>query len=206
MMTREFFKSRLNELIQQEQRQGEGFPLDLRVSRHPYRAIADYDIFGLCDAELNRAYDFVKDAHDWYVDIYANGEYEAYWTGSTLGRYDDEKTAEDKFLSRLMQFGLLDEWRAMGEQGRIAVETEQGIIIFVHEDCRDRYTEFHYPPMAVMQADDGFRLRVLAEFYGEVDNKDSLVYWVISPDLEPCPIAPVNVYFLWNGTGKDFED
>ena len=205
-MTREEFKSRLNGLVQQEQAQGEGFPLDLRISRHPHRVNEDYGIYGLCDAEMDRAYDFVKDAHDWFVDIYENAEDEAYWTGSTLGRYDDEKTAEDKFVSRLVQYGLLDEWRVMGEQGRIGVETEQGIIIFVHEDSRDRYTEFHYPPMAVMQADEGFRLRVLAEYYGEVEDKDALVYWVISPGDSPCPIAPVNAYFHWDGVGKDFED
>lgn len=91
IMTREFFKSRLNELIRREQ--GVGYTLDLRAQRDPYRVNVDQDIFGLCDAEMDRAYDFVKDANEWYVDIYANFPDEfgghANCTNSTLWCFDE---------------------------------------------------------------------------------------------------------------------
>ena len=55
--------------------------LDLRVGRHPYKVNVDNDIFATND--IRSAYDFVKDAEEWYVDVYENfaGENYAEFTG-----------------------------------------------------------------------------------------------------------------------------
>ena len=201
-MTREEFKSRLNKLIEREQ--GEGWTLDLRASRSPYRTNEDNDIFGLCDKELDRAYDFVIDAEEWYVDVYANTPDEdgghADCTCSTLWCYDNgAKTAQDKFEDRIAELGLWDEWCQQGRCGRIATETKDGIIIFCNEgDEDDFYTEALYPPLCEMENDIDFRLKALSEF---CDHDDShfvyeLCRWVVDK-RNKCPLFPVDVYFLW---------
>lgn len=55
--------------------------LDLRASRHPYRVIEDNEVFGL--SEVREAYDFIKDAEEWYVDIYEN------FVGENYAEYAD---------------------------------------------------------------------------------------------------------------------
>ena len=47
-----------------------GNTLDLRVNRTPYHAIRDYTICSIDDIES--AWEFIKDAEEWYVDIYEN--------------------------------------------------------------------------------------------------------------------------------------
>lgn len=44
--------------------------LDLRAGRFPYDTTEDLAIF--CTHDLEDAYNFVKDAEEWYVDIYEN--------------------------------------------------------------------------------------------------------------------------------------
>jgi hypothetical protein len=55
--------------------------LDLRAGRYPYNVIKDVDIFSLHD--IHDAWEFVKDAEEWYVDVYENyaGENYAEFTG-----------------------------------------------------------------------------------------------------------------------------
>lgn len=212
-MTREQFKSRLSELIQRER--GEGYTLDLRASRSPYRVNEDNDIFGLCDAEMDRAYDFVKDAEEWYVDVYANTPDEfgghADFIRSTLWCYDGDgvRTARDKFESRMAELGLWHEWCEQGKCGRIATETNDGIVILCNEgDDDDFYTEALYPPLSEMENDLDFRLKALSEF---CDHDDAqfvyrLCKWVVDK-RNKCPLFPVDVYFLWDTARvTTFED
>ena len=44
--------------------------LDLRASRSPYDVWDDNEVFAT--SEIREAYDFIKDAEEWYVDIYEN--------------------------------------------------------------------------------------------------------------------------------------
>jgi hypothetical protein len=55
--------------------------LDLRVARYPYKVNEDNDIYACSD--IDDAYEFVKDAEEWYVDVYENlyGKNEAVYTG-----------------------------------------------------------------------------------------------------------------------------
>lgn len=45
-------------------------PLDFRAFRHPYDAWSDHGIYEFKDIE--QMWDFVKDAEDWFIDIYEN--------------------------------------------------------------------------------------------------------------------------------------
>lgn len=62
--------------------------LDLRVGRYPYKVNVDNDIFAIDD--IRSAYDFVKDAEEWYVDVYENfvGENYAEFTGFAVASWE----------------------------------------------------------------------------------------------------------------------
>lgn len=114
----------------------------------------------------------------------------------------------EKFESRLKEVGLYDEWCNIGKVGRVGIETEAGISIFVHECDDDAYSEFTFPPMKEMSADEDFRRRALSEFSDAGDEQfiRNLVRWYINSRAE-CPLYPIDVYFLWpNQTYVDFED
>jgi predicted RNA-binding Zn-ribbon protein involved in translation (DUF1610 family) len=116
--------------------------------------------------------------------------------------------AYEKFEKRLQELGLLDEWRNVGERGRVATETEDNIFVLVHEADDDAYSEFTFPPMRVMAEHDYFRDRALAEFVDAGDEKfiRELVWWWINPKFK-CPLFPVDVYHLWHECScMDFED
>ena len=88
-MTREEFKKRLLNEVEgaREELYNEKNVLDLRVSRSPYKVNDDNDIF--CISDIDDAYDFIKDAEEWYVDVYENlyGENQAVYTGFTLASW-----------------------------------------------------------------------------------------------------------------------
>lgn len=114
----------------------------------------------------------------------------------------------EKFESRLKEVSLYDEWCNVGKVGRVGIETEAGISIFVHECDGDAYSEFTFPPMKEMSADEDFRRRALSEFSDAGDEQfiRNLVRWYINSRAE-CPLYPIDVYFLWqNQTYVDFED
>lgn len=116
--------------------------------------------------------------------------------------------AREKFERRLEELGLLNEWYAQGALGRIGTETEDNVLIFVHESADDRYTECTFAPMREMQKDEEFRRKALFEF-AETDDATflrRLIYWYES-EKSPCPLSPVDAYFLTNDyTWFDFED
>lgn len=63
--------------------------LDLRASRYPYDTIRDNDIFDT--AFIYDAWHFVKDAEEWYVDVYENyaGENLAEYTGFSVASWEN---------------------------------------------------------------------------------------------------------------------
>ena len=214
-MKRELFKQMLSDIIATEQ--GEK-PLDLRAGKAPF-TYKDYDVFDIND--LDGVYDFVEGSEDWFVDIYANtlvGKFpHADYTGTALTSLSFEdalkkrtpKTAEDKFNARLKELGLLDEWESVGCIGRVGTENNEGIFIMVHEDSKDKYSEFKFPSMSEMSESDDFRMRALAEFHDHPDNDfiRKLVDWVVCPSRKECPLFPLDVYFLWDDAQvTDFED
>lgn len=114
----------------------------------------------------------------------------------------------EKFEKRLNELGLYEEWCKIGQIGRIGTETEDNIIILVHEADDDAYSEFTFPPMREMSVKDDFRDRALAEFVDAGDEKfiRELVRWWINPKNK-CPLFPADVYLLWDDCSYiDFED
>ena len=63
--------------------------LDLRAGRTPFNVIKDYDIF--LTSDLEDAWNFVKDAEEWYVDVYENyiGENHAMYTGFSVASWTE---------------------------------------------------------------------------------------------------------------------
>lgn len=117
-------------------------------------------------------------------------------------------TAEQKFDARIKELGIWDRWCSIGQLGRIGAETENNIIVLVHESDDDAYSEFTFPTIKTMQVDEEFRDRALAEFVDAGDEKfiRELVWWWIDP-TNKCPLYPEDVYFIWaEHTCKDFED
>jgi hypothetical protein len=62
--------------------------LDLRASRSPYKVNIDNEVFAL--SEVREAYDFIKDAEEWFVDIYENyvGENYAEFTDFAVASWE----------------------------------------------------------------------------------------------------------------------
>lgn len=205
----------LSDLIAGEQ--GE-YPLDLRAGKAPFTH-KDNDVFDIND--LDGVYDYVNGSKEWFVDVYANTIIDRFphadYTGSALtsatfeeALKSEPKTAYDKFVARLEELGLWEEWCQQGRCGRIAKTTQEGIIILCNEgECDKVYTESFFPPMSKMQEDDDFRLNALYEF---CDHDDSgfiynLCLWVARPNENKCPLFPVDVYFCWDSPKVTcFED
>lgn len=117
--------------------------------------------------------------------------------------------AIDKFEKRARELNLWDEWCENGHGGRVATTTKDGIVFLVHEDTDDKYSEFLFPHISVMEKSDDFRMRALYDFCDHTD--DNFIYrlcrWVARPDVNACPLYPLDVYFLWdNPEITDFED
>lgn len=116
--------------------------------------------------------------------------------------------AYEKIEKRLAELGLLDEWLDMGECGRLATTTEDGISIFGYEGDGDGYAEFQFPPIHVMQRNEEFRMRALHDFCQHPDDAfvAKLARWVADIRNE-CPLYPLDVFFLWDSPVIiDFED
>lgn len=120
-------------------------------------------------------------------------------------------TAKEQFEQRLIEFGLFDEWVRQGSVGRIGAQVANiGIIIFVHEDYNDKYSECHYPNFSELRKDSRFKTECLDEFGCHEDDKFviDLTRWL--SDGENCPLYPVDVYFPANhlmlDSSYDFED
>lgn len=70
MTYREFEDSVFYEIEKAEKEMNKDSVLDLRVFRYPYKTNIDNAIF--CIADIHDAWEFVKDAREWSVDIFEN--------------------------------------------------------------------------------------------------------------------------------------
>ena len=81
-MTKKEFTERVLQEIEgaKEDLYDEKNVLDLRVARYPYRVNEDNEVFAT--SEVEDAYEFIRGAEEWYVDIYENlyGENQAVYT------------------------------------------------------------------------------------------------------------------------------
>ena len=121
-------------------------------------------------------------------------------------------SAREQFEHRLEEVGLLQAWYdqcSFGRIGTIDKETKR-ILVFVHEDYSDGYTEFVYPPFEELRKDSGFCLECLGEL---VDNCDDTFFKAVSLWIHKggnCPLDPVDAYFPANHLRleetTDFED
>ena len=120
-------------------------------------------------------------------------------------------TAKEKFEARLKELGLMVEWIKQGECGKVAVEREDGIILLVHENDEDKFTEEHFPTFSELRKNPKFVEECKKEWYANWDDDKfvrNLACWLDGYSDE-CPLFPVDVYFPGNEMmteGKDFED
>lgn len=120
-------------------------------------------------------------------------------------------TAKQKFEARLDALGLMEEWKKQGECGKVAVEREDGIILLVHENDEDKFTEEHFPTFSELRKIPEFVEECKGEWYADWDDDKfvrNLACWLDGYSDE-CPLFPVDVYFPGNEMmteWKDFED
>ena len=120
-------------------------------------------------------------------------------------------TAKQKFEARLQELGLMEEWEKQGECGKVAVEREDGIILLVHENDEDKFTEEHFPTFSELRENPKFVEECKEEWYANYDDDKfvrNLACWLDGYSNE-CPLFPVDVYFPGNEMmteWKDFED
>ena len=121
-------------------------------------------------------------------------------------------SAREQFERRLEEVGLLQAWYDQCSVGRIGIvdkETKR-VLVFVHEDYSDGYTEFVYPPFEELRKDSKFCVECLGEL---IDNCDDMFLKAVSLWIYKggnCPLDPVDVYFSANHLRleetTDFED
>ena len=120
-------------------------------------------------------------------------------------------TAKQKFEARLQELGLMEEWKKQGECGKVAVEREDGIILLVHENDEDKFTEEHFPTFSELRKNPKFVEECKEEWYTDWDDDRfvrNLACW-LDGYSDKCPLFPVDVYFPGNQMmteWKDFED
>lgn len=120
-------------------------------------------------------------------------------------------TAKEKFEARLKGLGLYEEWVKQGECGKVAVEREDGIILLVHENDEDKFTEEHFPTFSELRKNPKFVKECKEEWYANYDDDKfvrNLACWLDGYSDE-CPLFPVDVYFPGNEMmteWKDFDD
>ena len=120
-------------------------------------------------------------------------------------------TKEQKFEARLTEMGLLNEWNKQGRCGRVATTDANGnIILFVHEDETDAYSEIHYPPFEELRTKYGFVKNCILEWKGfDAMFECKLDAWLGGVEDSPCPLDPVDAYFpasAFQTFYEDFED
>lgn len=120
-------------------------------------------------------------------------------------------TAKEKFEARLKELGLYEEWVKQGKCGKVAVEREDGIILLVHENDEDKFTEERFPTFSELRKNPKFVEECKKEWYADWDDDKfvrNLACWLDGYSDE-CPLFPVDVYFPGNQMmteWKDFED
>ena len=119
--------------------------------------------------------------------------------------------ARDKFIKRLEEEGLYEEWDMSRDfAGKVSDSGE--IILFSHYDWdnEDKYLEEHYPPFDELRKNEKFRENCRNEFF---DNDDdtfvaNLARW-LHGDTKECPLYCADLHFAASGLEKEviiFED
>lgn len=119
---------------------------------------------------------------------------------------------EQKFEARLREMGLYEEWNKQGGFGRVAttINGKGGdIVLFVHEDETDNYSEIHYPSLGELREQYGFVKACILEWRNyDTEFEKELDAW-LADGSQPCPLYPVDVYFpasAFQTYYHDFED
>lgn len=93
MITREQLEVRLRDYLNYAENNLDhpDNPLDLRVARNPFHAIKDNAVFCAYPPEYDKIWSFVKDAEEWYVDVYENfiGENCAEYIGLSVCSWEE---------------------------------------------------------------------------------------------------------------------
>lgn len=122
-------------------------------------------------------------------------------------------TAREKFIKRLEEEGLYEEWLATGD--RAAKFKDDGtIIVFVHYEWEptDTYDEIHFPSFEDMRCKESFRKECVDCFYdGDDEFVAQLARWLAIGEKNgvKCPLYPVDAYFPGSGleiSATQFED
>lgn len=107
-------------------------------------------------------------------------------------------TAREKFIARLKELGLYDEWIGVSDHvGKVMDDGSIVVMIHVDSDPGDSYTEIHYPPFEEVWKDKESRDRIKQEFYCSDDDHlvAELAYWLdIHKNGAQCPLFPVDLY------------
>lgn len=118
-------------------------------------------------------------------------------------------TARDKFIKRLKEEGLYEEWLATGD--RAAKFKDDGtILIFVHYEWEptDTYDEIHLPTFEAMRCHASFQKECADCFFDSDDDKfvAELARWLAMGEINgiKCPLFPADAYFP--GSGLELDD
>lgn len=116
-------------------------------------------------------------------------------------------TAREKFIARLKELGLYDEWLGCDHVGTVIGDGSVIVLIHVDSDDSDGYTEIHYPSFEKIRKDSVAKDRIKKEFYGYCDDDTfiaALAYWLdIDGEKFKCPLFPVDLY--WAGVDCEFS-
>lgn len=113
-------------------------------------------------------------------------------------------TAREKFIARLKELGLYDEWVSCEDRvGKVMEDGSITILIHYEWEESDPYNEIHYPSFDKLWENDGFRKNCMSDFFEHEDDKfvAALARWLeYGPGCGyKCPLFPVDVYFAASG-------
>lgn len=107
-------------------------------------------------------------------------------------------TAREKFIARLKELGLYDEWRTGDKAGKIMDDGSIVVLVHYEWDPSDSYDEFHFPPFDEMWKNESFRKECASSYLEHTDDKfvADLARWLeYGPGCHyDCPLWPVDAY------------
>lgn len=113
-------------------------------------------------------------------------------------------TAREKFIARLKELGLYDEWNATGGMAAKFMD-DKSIVIMVHYEWEpdDPYHELHYPPLDELRGNEQFVNECRSNFFEHNDDKfvADLARWLeYGPGCRyECPLYPRDAYLPASG-------
>lgn len=113
-------------------------------------------------------------------------------------------TAREKFIARLKELGLYEEWDASGDMAAKFMD-DKSIVIMVHYEWEsdDPYHELHFPRFDELRDNEQFVKECRSNFFEHNDDKfvADLARWLeYGPCCRyECPLFPADAYFPANG-------